>query len=221
MPPEPFRFMDCALIILALGRTAHGLRELRDRAAEVPPQSIWHHFYETLLRPTFDDPEYRNDFAIWARRGLRDHVLAERLAVIDPLEFDSLERLREHFVDVLEDRLAETPGPGPVRPGQEFHFLRSQMIVVDTGFRAATPGEMAAQIPALPPGSLYYHFIEGRRRPGQHDDDFSAWLAEWGEGVATLRERLAAIDFRLWPLPDLRRLVGAALAGRPAVEGIR
>src|SRR6185369_3313249 len=56
MPPEPFRFMDCALIILALGRTAHGLRELRDRAAEVPPQSIWHHFYETLLRPTFDDP---------------------------------------------------------------------------------------------------------------------------------------------------------------------
>lgn len=220
MPPEPFRFMDCALIILSLGRPAQGLRELRDRAAEVPPQSIWHHFYETLLRPTFDDPEYRNDFALWARRGLRDHVLAERLAVIDPLEFDGLEPLREHLVDVLDDRLAEGPAPPAVRPGQEFHFLRSQMIVVDTGLRAATPGEMGEQITALPPGSLYYHFIEARRRPGG-GDDFSAWLASWGPGVETLLQRLAAIDFRLWPLPDLRRLVGAALAGRPAVEGIR
>jgi hypothetical protein len=221
MPPEPFRFQDCALIILSLGRTAHGLRELRDRAAEVPPQSIWHHFYETLLRPTFDDPEYRNDFALWARRGLRDHVLAERLAVIDPLEYDSLERLREHLVDVLDDRLAEAASPPAVRQGQEFHFLRSQMIVVDTGLRAATPGEMAAHIPALPPGSIFFHFIEGRRRPGQREDDFSAWLRLWGQGVDGLRERLGAIDFRLWPLPDLRRLVGAALAGRPAVEGIR
>lgn len=220
MPPEPFRFMDCALIILSIGRPAHGLRELRDRAAEVPPQSIWHHFHETLLRPTFDDPEYRNDFALWARRGLRDHVLAERLAVIDPLELDTLERLREHLVDVLDDRLAEVHSTPPVRPGQEFHFLRSQMIVVDTGLRAATPAEMAAQIPLLPPGSLYYHFIEGRRREGRRDD-FSDWLHGWGPGVEALCDRLAAIDFRLWPLPDLRRLVGAALAEQTAAEVVR
>ena len=221
MPPEPFRFMDCALIILSIGRPAHGLRELRDRAAEVPAQSIWHHFYETLLRPTFDDPEYRNDFALWARRGLRDHVLAERLAVIDPFEFETLERLREHLVDVLDDRLAEALSTPPVRPGQEFHFLRSQMIVVDTGLRAATATEMAVQIPLLPPGSLYYHFIEGRRREGRREDDFSTWLRGWGEGVEPLRERLAAIDFRLWPLPDLRRLVGAALAMPAAAEVAR
>lgn len=221
MPPEPFRFMDCALIILSIGRPAHGLREFRDRAAEVPPQSIWHHFYETLLRPTFDDPEYRNDFALWARRGLRDHVLAERLAVIDPFEFETFERLREHLVDVLDDRLAESHTTPPVRPGQEFHFLRSQMIVVDTGLRAATAAEMAVQIPLLPPGSLYYHFIEGRRREGRREDDFSAWLRDWGEGVEGLRSRLAAIDFRLWPLHELRRLVGGALAGRPAAEAIR
>jgi hypothetical protein len=66
----PFEVKDCALITLALGKSALNLRELRDRVAEVPPQSLYHHFYETLLRPSFDDPEYRNDFALWSRRQL-------------------------------------------------------------------------------------------------------------------------------------------------------
>lgn len=62
--PEPLRIMDCAIITLALGKSAQNLREFRDGIAEVPAQSIAHHFYESLLRPVFDDPEYRNDLAV-------------------------------------------------------------------------------------------------------------------------------------------------------------
>lgn len=96
--PEPFRIMDCAIITLAQGKSVQNLREFRDWIAEVPAQSIAHHFYESLLRPVFDEPEYRNDFAVWARRHRHDNELAERLGVIDPMEYPSLEQLRQHIL---------------------------------------------------------------------------------------------------------------------------
>ena len=214
MPPAspPFRFMDCAITILSLGRSAQNLRELRDRIAEAPVQSLSHHFYESLLRPAFDDPEYRNDFALWARRHLHDDRLAERLGAIDPLEYDDMEQLRQHLLDVIEDRLAETAIVPAAASGREFYFLRAQMVALDTGLRAATPQELAERLPRLPTGSVFYHFIEGRRRPPLKVDDFSAWLEAWGPAFDAWRERLAAIDFHLWSLTELRALVARRLA---------
>ena len=85
----PFEVKDSVLITLALGKSAHNLLELRNRIAEVPAGSLLHHFYEGLLRPSFDDPEYRNDFALWARRQLFDGALAERLGILSPFESSS------------------------------------------------------------------------------------------------------------------------------------
>jgi len=60
----PFEFKDCALIVLSTGKSARDLRELRERISLVPHESLLHHFHEALLRPSFDDPEYPNDFAL-------------------------------------------------------------------------------------------------------------------------------------------------------------
>ncbi len=218
-PPDPFRFRDCAMTTLSLGRTAQNLRELRDAVAEIPVQSISHHFYESLLRPAFDDPEYRNDFALWARRHLHDNVLAERLGVIDPLELDDLESLRHYLLEVIEDRLAETPYAPGVLPGHEFYFLKSQEVVLDTGQEAATPAALASSIPHLSVGSIYYHFIEGRRRPPLRVDDFSDWLEGWGADFDGSRQRLAAIDFHLWSLTELRSLIAGCLGPIPGNRG--
>jgi len=216
--PEPFLFKDCALTTISLGRSAQNLRELRDRVAEVPAQSISHHFYESLLRPAFDDPEYRNDFALWARRHLHDNVLAERLGVIDPLEYADLETLRHHVLEVIEDRLAETHHVPAVALGHEFYFLRSQQVILDTGRRAATPAELAERIPHLSTGSVFYHFIEGRRRPPLRVDDFSAWLESWGPPYERHRERLAAVDFHLWSLTELRARIACCFDDLPPRE---
>lgn len=210
--PEPFRFMDCALTTLSLGRSAHNLRELRDWVSVVPAQSLSHHFYETVLRPGFDDPEYRNDFAVWARRQLRDDVVAERLGGLDALEYDSLEALRQVVLDIIEDRLAETLYVPVAAPGQEFYFLRSQQVILDTGLRATTPADLAALIRTLPTGSIYYHFVEGRKRPPLRVDDFSSWLESWGPSTAECRERLAKIDYSLWSLTELRAHLSRCLA---------
>jgi hypothetical protein len=205
--PEPFALLYCAAVTLALGRSAQTLRELRDHIAEVPPQSLAHHFFETLLRPDFDDPEYRNDFALWAHRQLRDRVLAERLAVIDPLQFAALDDLRQHLLEVIEDRLAETSSVLQVTPGLEFNFLRSQLVVLDTGLRAATPEALAELVPGLTQGNLYVHFVEARRTPPGLDD-FSRWIEAWGAPYDNLCRQLRAIDFHQWSLSDMRaRLV--------------
>ncbi len=207
--PEPFAIKDCALVTLSVGRTAHNLRDLRDRIAEVPATCIWHHFYETLLRPMFDDPEYRNDFARWARRHLHDTTLAERLAIVDPMDFETVEHLRHHLVDLVDDRLAETTMVGTVTPGHEFHFLRSQVVTLDTGLRANSPEELGALIPRLPTGSIFFHFVEAIRRPPIGRDDFSAWMERWEPDYAVIHQRLAAIDIQYWSLSELRRHIAA------------
>jgi len=215
--PEPFRILDCALIAIALGKTAQNLRELRDRILELPPSSLWHHLFETLLRPGFDDPEYRSDFALWARRHLHDAVLAERLAALDPTQTDDVEQLRQQLVDIVEDHIAETNERLGVPPGHELHFLRSQIVVLDTGRRATTPGELGAHIPELPLGSIYLHFVDARRRHvPDRVDDFTKWLESFGEETAALRAQLARVDFYQWSLSEMRDRIGRCFGAIPA-----
>ena len=210
--PKAFHVKDCALVTLAVGRSAHNLRELRSGVAEVPEASIYHHFHQTLLRHTFDDPEYRNDFALWARRQLHDFHLAERLGVIDPFDYATLEALRLELLDVIEDRLQETLHIPQAGPGREFHFLRSQLVVFGAGLSAATPADLACLVPRLSSGSVFYHFVEARRRPPDHVDDFSEWLLGWGPDYGSIQKDLAAIDFSLWTLTEMRDLIAGCLA---------
>jgi hypothetical protein len=106
-----------------------------------------------------------------------------------------------------------------VERGHEFHFLRSRFVVFDTGVRAATPAELAAGIGRLTTGSVYFHFVEARRRPPLRVDDFSAWLAGWGPGFVEVRDKLAAIDFQLWTLGELRERLAQSFAALPSLSG--
>ena len=208
--PAPFRIRDCAITIVALGHTAYNLRELRNHIASVPATSISHHFYDALLRPSFDDREFRNDFAAWVRRQLRDERLAEILGVLDPLDEGTIEEVRDRLLEILDDRLHEMTDLPQVGPGREFRFLRSQFVVFDTALEARTPVELGERVRAATTGSVYYHFIDARWRTRDRQDDYTLWLEGWGEGTASLRARLAQIDFQLWSLPELRDRIAAA-----------
>jgi hypothetical protein len=217
--PKAFRVIDCAMTILSLGRSAQNLRELREHVATVPVQSIAHHFHDSLLRPSFDHPQYRNDFARWADRQLHDSLLAERLGILDPLDHPDMEAVRQAMLDVIEDRLAEAPVVPQAERGKEFYFLRSQFVILDTGKAAETPEQLAAMIPGLSTGSVFYHFIEARRRPPLGTDDFSAWLQAWGPRYAPWCARLAGVDYSLWSLTELRERIAACLAAAMGETG--
>lgn len=70
--------------------------------------SIYYHTHTYFLRHSHVEQLYPNDFAQWVAMEVRDHILGERLAVVDPFEFTGLESLREEFISVIDDHLSRT-----------------------------------------------------------------------------------------------------------------
>lgn len=196
---------------------AMNLRELRERVAVCSEQSLFHHFCEVVLRPTFDHPDYRNDFAVWAERYLRDRILAERLGIINPYDFSSMEDLRTTVLDILDERLYEVTYIPWAHRGDEFMFLQAVTVVFETGLRLKTFEEFAAALRGFSRGSIYYHFVESRRRTPERTDDFSVWLATLGPQLTPLIEELKTIDFYYLTLAELHDTL-CQVVGRYALE---
>jgi hypothetical protein len=192
--PGDFFVKDCVLAHIAMGRRAQTLRELRDVLRDVHPGCVYHHFWGTLLGPQWSDREFNNDFASWAYHSLHDLKLAERLAVIDPAEYADLEELRQEVIEVIEEHMDETEILLYSRADQQFHFVRSVIVVFDTYRRLQTPEELASAVPEMSVGSIFYHFIDSRRRSSTGIDDFRAWLQCMGEEHKPVCEALAEVD---------------------------
>lgn len=206
---EPFAVKDCALITMGTGERAQNLRELRDRILTVHPGCIYHPFWGGLLKPRFDEPEFQNDFAAWTYHGLRDARLAEQLALIDPGDFPETEDLRREVLEVIEARLAESEFVPWAKADQQFYFTRSQIVVFDTELRTENPLELQALIPRLSVGSVFYHFIDARRRTNSGKDDFSEWLVGLGDVCRSVIDGLAEIDPYFSTLTELRTEIGS------------
>jgi hypothetical protein len=201
----PFLVKDCALVALATGRKARQLLEFRSVLAEIPAASIYHHFWGGLLQARFEEREYNNDFAAWVRHGMHDEILAERLAALHPADFADIEDLRRELLELIDGRLDEAEYLSWSRATRQFEFTRSQIVVFDTERRIENPAALADSIVGLTPSSLFYHFIDARRRTADRRDDFSDWLAACNHGGDALLDDLAVIDPYFGSLQELRR----------------
>jgi hypothetical protein len=200
----PFFIKDCALIAIATGKRAQNLRELREHLRTIDPNCIHYHFWGGLLRPRFDDPEYHNDFAIWVAHSLHNKILAERLAVIDPVKLETLEDLRDELIEKIEEYLDETEYLTWSKPDDQFEFIRSQTVVLNTHVLVQEPDEFVHALPRMSVGSIFYHFVDGRRRNETSLDDFQNWLLNFGNKYKELRSAIDCIDPYFSPLKVLR-----------------
>lgn len=205
-----FAIRDCALVALATGYKARILQEFRNQLAEITTASIYHHFWGGLLQPRFEEREYKNDFAAWVRHGIHDAVLAERLSALSPTSFVSLDALRQQMIDIIDARLDEVEYLSWTRATQQFEFVRSQIVVFDTAKQLQAPADLTRTIADLSIGSIFYHFIDARRRTPDSRDDFSTWLAPFGVAYADLTARFAAIDPYFGSLSELRERIAQA-----------
>lgn len=211
-PPAPFLVRDCALIALATGRKARLLQTFRRELAEIDPASIYHHFWGGLLQPRFEEREYNNDFAAWVRHGLHDSVLAEQLAAVDPRNFPDMESLRREILDLIDTRLDEVDYLAWLPATRQFEFVCSQIVVFDANRELVEPTELAATVPVLSTSSVFYHFVDARRRTTDGQDDFSDWLAAFDSEYDDLRRELASVDPYFGNLHELREKLSAIFA---------
>jgi len=209
-----FEIKDCALLRRMSGLPpAVNLRELRERIAACAPDVLYHHYCDTQLGPSSYYPDYRNDFATWARRRLGDQVVAERLGMIDPYVYASMEELRQVTLDIIDERLSEAVTVPWARPGHEFYLMQAVTVVFDTGNRVSHPEELASAIRLMTNSSIFFHVLEARRRDPVGVDDFSAWLqgleGDWERYIKTIRE----IDVTFHTLAEIRSELAEAVSG--------
>lgn len=209
-----FEIRDCALLARMSGLPAAlNLRELRERLAVCSTNVLYHHYCETPMASSFDNPDYRNDFAVWVKLHLGDRVLAERLGIIDPYLIATEEELRVLTLDLIDERLSELPFVPSAPPGSEFYLMESTTVVFDTGRTIDHPRDLPAAILSMTSSSVYFHFLEAHRRHPDGLDDFSAWLIDCQPGHEDEITALRTTDFTFYTLSELRGELAKILSG--------
>lgn len=210
----PFEFVTCSELIRILGLRADDERELADILAEVPLDCVHYHTHGHFLRHGFVGAPYPNDFATWAAIQVRDRVLGERLAVVSPADFPSLEELREETLAIIDDHLTHLSIVPRVIFGEPFDFMQSRIVEVPAGVTARSLAEFRAGLATIPSSAIYFHTIEAPRRLARPEADFAVWLRE-GLGLTGLAAAINRVDFYAGSLERLRaellRLCDAAL----------
>lgn len=189
----PFHFVACLELREFVGVRAENERQLADRIEEVPRDSIYYHTHAFFLRHKFMAGAFPNDFATWVAVQVRDRLLGERLAMVDPGRFGSLEALREELASVIHDHLRTLQFDPGVFYGEPFDFVQSRIVEIPTGVEVRTLEEFRDALLSLDLSAIYFHLVEARLRLGRGQNDFAAWLGE-GLGLERLAARIQAVD---------------------------
>ena len=204
----PFSFVACMELKEFVGLRAENERQLAQLLDEVPLDSIYYHTHGFLLRHRLATGPYPNDFATWVDVQVRDRVLGERLAMVDPADFTTLQALREELVSVVDEHLRRLGIVPQVVSGEPFDFIQSRIVEIPTGIEVRTLPELRNALLEIDQSALYFHLVETRLRLGRGRNDFAAWL-ERGLGMPELATRIQALNPYATSLEQTRaRLVG-------------
>jgi hypothetical protein len=183
-----------------LGLVARDEAELLQHIEEAPIESIHHHTHAYFLRHHYLAGAYPNDFATWAAIQVRDRVLGERLAIVDPFDFIDLEELRAALVATIDDHLTRTPVVPRVVYGEPFYFMTTTLVEFPPRLEAWTLREFRNRLAEAEVAVVYYHLFEARRRGRQ---TFDGWFD--AEGEPALAEAVRRLHPYTSDLEGLRR----------------
>ena len=189
----PFRFVACVELREFVGVRAEDERQLVELIEQVPLDSIYYHTHAFFLRHKFLASIYSNDFATWAAVQVRDQVLGEQLAMVDPAEFDNLEALRDELTSVIDEHLRRLQVVPRIVSAEPFDFVRSRTVQIPTGIEVNTLEEFRQALLEVDVSAIYFHLVEARMRVGHGQNDFAAWL-ERGLGLPRLARRIQSVN---------------------------
>lgn len=189
----PFSFVGCVEMKEMLGRQARDEQELLLHLEEVSADSIYFHTYSYFLRHSYMKGPYPNDFATWAAQEVGDSVLGERLGILNPFAFESVEALRNEIITIMDDHLNDLQVVPRVVHGEPFEFMSSRIIEIPTGVEVENLPDFISALKEVEVSSIYFHVFEAQLRLGKPQSDFSIWL-ETALGQKDLAAQLDAMD---------------------------
>lgn len=205
---EPFRFFTRLHLTELTGVRASNLEELLKYLRDVPGSSVYHHTHRFLQQHQYLSPEPPNDFAYWVREVLGEAELAERLASIDTIRYETIRSLREKIVETIEGYLRDNPKAALrfARENEPFHFMKSVSFVLPTNYVATDLREFADALKKVTIDSIYFHIFEARLRLEKEGNDFSNWFRNSldDKGLAAKINRL---DPYTYTLDNLRKTI--------------
>jgi hypothetical protein len=200
---HPFHFVGCWELREMLGRSVRDEQQLLEAIEEVPLDYIYYHTHSFFLRHKYIAGPYSNDFATWAAIQVRDRVLGEKLGILYPFDFESLESLRAEIVTIIGEHLSTLEIIPRAIYGEPFHFMQSRIIAMPTGLEARTLAEFREILATVDVSVIYYHTFEAILRLGRHKGDFALWIEDQ-VGLPELADRMARIDPYLTSLESVR-----------------
>ncbi len=213
-----FVFSEYFLMPMPTGKKATNLRELLQFLREMTEPVLNYHLWQTRLSVIQPTVEYPNDFALWAATALHDDLLAEKLSAIDPFDYKDLTEVREAMVEELEEYLWDSP-QYQVRPGYELELCEASAVILHSGISARTLGEFCGALQAVGLNSVYFHFVEARRRLGDRKlDDFSRWIAD-NFTMPSLVSAIGKIDIYFYTLAEIRDTILALVQEQAGTTG--
>jgi len=212
---QPFEFYSETGIRIWTGIKADNLKSLLEAVRTVRGSAIFYHMHHSLFRRHFTAADYMNDFARWVLLNQSQEVLAEKLASIDPWEYNTVREVREVLMDYLDRYIGEGERFQRVPAGSEFFFLEQRSALFPTGLVAANLKEFFSCLQYASCSSFFFHLVEARLRLGRKSNDFSEWLGN-SLGESELAQRIASISpyqYNLWGIREkVLSLVGERLA---------
>ncbi len=200
---SPFVFMTSSSLVTMTDRKANNIRELLDGIREVSGSSIYHHSHQVYREwQTFGRPPI-HDFGYWVGEVIREKGLGERLAAVDPTQYDDIRSFRNRLVEIIQEYLQSDPIINQAPPGSQFNFCESASIILDTGIRAGSLDEFIEALGRITRRSLYYHLFEARIRLHRFDNDFSIWLREHLE-APDIADEISKLDISVYSLEQIR-----------------
>ena len=208
IPDTSFHFHTKLEQTLLLGIKATSVVQLMDGIATVPETSVYYHTHHFLLQHQYLSPEPPNDFAYWVSEFVGNAPLGERLASVDIVNFDSISKLREKFIGIIESHISSVAYRPGTDHGEPFHFMASRTFVIPTSFIASNIKQFREMLGAVSRESLYYHIFDARLRLQREENDFSRWIRDMGR--PDIAEKITKLDPYSQTMEGLRKnIIGA------------
>uniref|UniRef100_A0A7C4NS59 Uncharacterized protein n=1 Tax=Thermodesulfobacterium geofontis TaxID=1295609 RepID=A0A7C4NS59_9BACT len=174
---NPFIFKSELWIPKYTGIKVYSINEFIKALKEIDKFSIFYHMYINIFNyhnlPTF----YTNSISYWFfKNGYL--LLAEKLSIIDPLDYFDLEELRIALINILEENYDKNWNRKEKYP---FYFITAEREIIECERVAHNLDEFIEGIKKSSINSLFYHLITSRIENKTIINDYSAWLYSIGE----------------------------------------